>query len=88
MNSQNQTTQISNLQKNEEIHEGESRKIINKNKMRGKYIRKFLIRSQIYFLMTVFSRISKSNKKYSKQPIFNKEPKNFKLLIEPKKQKN
>lgn len=51
-------------------------------------MRKFLIRSQIYFLMTVFSRISKSNKKYSKQPIFNKEPRKFKLLIEPKKQKN
>ena len=56
--------------------------------MRGKYIRKFLIRSQIYFLMRVFSRIFKSNKKYSKQPIFNKESKKFKLIIEPKKQKN
>lgn len=72
------TIQISNLLRNEEIQEEEAERIINKNKKRGKYMKKFLLKSPIYFSMIALNRIFKRYKKYNKEFRLNKETKKYK----------
>jgi len=78
--------QISNL-KNEETQEEESKRITNKNRKRGKYNKKFLLKSPIYFLRIAFNRIFKNIKNYSKLSKAKKETKKNKLS-QFKKQRN